>query len=100
MEWNHVEPICGINQVNRCCLMLIWELLESPRFIVYPSLSTSFRIQGKQLNVDVLTPMVGKTTLKAVLIPALKIHAEPLRFLNSLLDDIQSAIIVAVQVLL
>ena len=44
--------------------------------------------------------MVGKTTLKAVLIPALKIHAEPLRFLNSLLDDIQSAIIVAVQVLL
>lgn len=57
--------------------------------------STSFRIQGKQLSVDLLTPMVGKPTSKPVLITALNTYAEPVRFLDYLLDDIQPAAIVA-----
>lgn len=57
--------------------------------------STSFRIQGKQMSVDLLTPMIGKPTSKPVLINALKTYAEPLRFLDYLLDDIQQAVIIA-----
>lgn len=57
--------------------------------------STSFRIQGKQLSVDILTPMIGKPASKPILITALNSYAEPLRFLDYLLDDIQPAIIVA-----
>lgn len=69
-------------------------------FVEVPALnrkapSTSFRIQGKQLSVDVLTPMVGKPNSKAILISALNTYAEPLRFLEFLLHDIQPAIIVA-----
>lgn len=57
--------------------------------------STSFRIQGKQLSVDILTPMIGKPDSKAILISALNTYAEPLRFLDYLLHDTQPAIIVA-----
>lgn len=69
-------------------------------FVEVPALnrkspSTSFRIQGKQLSVDVLTPMVGKPESKPVLITALNTYAEPLRFLDYLLDDVQPAAIVA-----
>jgi len=69
-------------------------------FIEVPALdrkapSTSFRIQGKQLSVDVLTPMIGKPNSKPVLISALNTYAEPLRFLDYLLDDTQPAVIIA-----
>jgi len=69
-------------------------------FVEVPALnrkapSTSFRIQGKQLSVDVLTPMIGKPSSKAILISALNTYAEPLRFLDYLLHDIQPAVIVA-----
>jgi len=69
-------------------------------FVEVPALdrkspSTSFRIQGKQLSVDVLTPMIGKPKSKPVMIKALNTYAEPLRFLDYLLDDTQPAVIVA-----
>jgi len=69
-------------------------------FVEVPALdrkspSTSFRIQGKQLSVDVLTPMIGKPASKPVMIKALNTYAEPLRFLDYLLDDTQPAVIVA-----
>lgn len=69
-------------------------------FVEVPALdrkspSTSFRILGKQLSVDVLTPMFDKPVSKPVLITALNTYAEPLRFLDYLLDDTQPAVIVA-----
>lgn len=69
-------------------------------FVEVPALdrkapSTRFRIFGKQLSVDVLTPLIGKPTSKPVLISALNTYAEPLRFLDFLLEDTQSAVIVA-----
>lgn len=57
--------------------------------------STSFRVQGKQLSVDVLTPMIGKPSAKPVMIKALSTYAEPLRFLDFLLHDTQPAVVVA-----
>ncbi len=69
-------------------------------FIEVPALnrkapSTRFRIQGKQLSVDLLTPLKGKPSSDPVFIPTLNTYAEPLRFLDYLFDDIQPAVMVA-----
>lgn len=69
-------------------------------FVEVPALdrkspSTGFRIQGKQLSVDILTPMIGKPVSKPIFISALNTYAEPLRFLDYLLEDTQPATIVA-----
>ncbi len=69
-------------------------------FIEVPALdrkspSTSFRIQGKQLSVDILTPLIGKPQSKPILISTFNTYAEPLRFLDYLLEDIQPAVIIA-----
>jgi hypothetical protein len=57
--------------------------------------STKFRIRGQQLSVDILTPMLGPHSSKAVHIPTLGIFAEPIRFLDYLLTDIQPAVAIA-----
>jgi hypothetical protein len=69
-------------------------------FIEIPALnrkapSTKFRIRGQQLSVDILTPMLGRTSARPILIPALDIYAEPVRFLDYLLVDMQPAVLVA-----
>ncbi len=69
-------------------------------FVEVPALnrkspSTSFRIQGKQLSVDLLTPMLGKPSSSPVFITSLNTYAEPLRFLDYLLEDTQPAVIAA-----
>ncbi|MBI3545692.1 MAG: hypothetical protein HY081_03735 [Gammaproteobacteria bacterium] len=76
-------------------------LMESELgFIEVPALdrkspSTRFRIKGKQLSVDILTPMVGRTSAKPIHLAALDTYAEPVRFLDYLLADAQPAILVA-----
>jgi len=57
--------------------------------------STSFKVRNEALQVDVLTPLQGKTSSKPVLLKNLNTFAEPLRFLDYLLEDIQPAIVVA-----
>jgi hypothetical protein len=69
-------------------------------FIEVPALSrkspsTRFRIRGKQLSVDVLTPMLGRTSSKPIHVASLGVYAEPVRFLDYLLDDAQPAVVVA-----
>jgi hypothetical protein len=76
-------------------------LMESELgFIEVPALdrkspSTQFRIKGKQLSVDILTPMIGRTTAKPIHLASLDTYAEPVRFLDFLLADSQSAVLVA-----
>ena len=57
--------------------------------------STKFRIRGKQLSVDFLTPLLGRTSGKPIHLKSLGVHAEPVRFLDYLLSDAQPAVIVA-----
>lgn len=69
-------------------------------FIEVPSLnrkapSTKFRIQGKQLSVDILTPLTGKPSSTPILLKSLNTYAEPLRFLDYLLEETQPAVIIA-----
>lgn len=76
-------------------------LIESELgFIEVPALdrkapSTRFRIKGKQLSVDVLTPLLGRNTAKPIHLASLDTYAEPVRFLDYLLEDTQPAILVA-----
>jgi len=65
-------------------------------FIEVPALnrkspSTRFRIRGQELSVELLTPMRGRDTAKPIEIPGLSAFAEPIRFLDYLLDNIQPA---------
>lgn len=76
-------------------------LLESEMgFIEVPTLdrtsaSTKLRIRGHQLSVDILTPMLGRTSSKPVYLGALDAYAEPVRFLDYLLENPQPAVVVA-----
>jgi len=55
--------------------------------------STKFKIRGQELSVELLTPMRGRDTAKPVEIPGLAAFAEPIRFLDYLLEDIQPAVL-------
>ena len=56
--------------------------------------STSFHVRGRQLRVDFLTPMRGRERSSPIRLPALGVSAQPLRFLEYLLDGpIHAAIV-------
>lgn len=68
-------------------------------FIPVPSLdarepSTSFRIRGKEMRVDLLAPLTGKPDKGSLYVPALNARAQPLRFLDYLLEDVVPVVIV------
>src|SRR4029077_13925156 len=47
---------------------------------------TSFQVRGKTLRVDLITPARGRRDGKPILIPRLKAAAQPLEFLDYLLE--------------
>lgn len=55
--------------------------------------STAFKIRGRELTVDVLTPMLGRDTRRPVKITDFDTYAQPLRYLDYLLEDIQTAVL-------
>jgi hypothetical protein len=57
--------------------------------------STKFRVRGRQLSVDLLTPMPSRPSSAPILLRSLKAYAEPVRFLEYLIEDAQPAILVA-----
>lgn len=54
--------------------------------------STRFKIRGRELSVELLTPMYGRSSSEPVAIPGLAAYAEPVRYLDFLLEDIQPAV--------
>lgn len=68
-------------------------------FIPVPTLdprspSTSFRVRGQELRVDLLAPLIGRPDTDPVFVPALNSVAQPLRFLDYLLASPVPAVIV------
>ncbi len=55
--------------------------------------STAFNVKGETMRVDVLTPLVGKPPAGPIALRSLKASAEPVRFLDYLLEDTQPAAI-------
>jgi hypothetical protein len=69
-------------------------------FFLVPSLdprrpSTSFKIRGRELRVDFLTPLAGRETGEPVFLSSLKVSAHPLRFLDFLIEDPVQAVVVS-----
>jgi hypothetical protein len=67
-------------------------------FVEVPALnrkqpSTSFKIRGRELIVDVLAPMRGRETSRPVHLEDIGTYASPLRDLDYLLEDIQPAVL-------
>lgn len=57
--------------------------------------TTSFKISGRDLKIDLLTPLFGKPDSDPVYIDAIKSYAEPVRFLDYLQSDPVSGVILA-----
>ncbi len=56
--------------------------------------STSFSVRGHPLSVDVLTPLVGPPVDGPIFLSGLNVAAQPLRFLDYLIEDHQPAALV------
>jgi hypothetical protein len=56
--------------------------------------STSFKIRGRDLRVDFLTPLLGADSSEPVFLPALGVAAHPLRFLDYLIEAPAQAVVV------
>ncbi len=54
--------------------------------------STSFKVRGRDLRIDFLTPMHGPDSHEPVYLPAFGLSAQPLRHLGYLLDPIIQAV--------
>lgn len=57
--------------------------------------STSFKIRGRELRVDFLTPLHGPDSTEPRFLPSLGVSAFPLRFLDYLLERPVQAVVVA-----
>ncbi len=57
--------------------------------------STSFKIRGRELRVDFLTPLSGPESSTPVFLPSLGVSAHPLRLLDYLIEDPVQAVVVA-----
>ena len=64
-----------------------------PRFSVLSPTdpATSFRVRSADIEVEILTPMVGKERRRPIEIPVLGVAAAPLRFLDYLIEETQPA---------
>lgn len=56
--------------------------------------STSFKIRGKELRVDFLTPLRGPDSERPIYLPAYGVAAQPLRFLDYLVEALIPAVVV------
>lgn len=92
---NVIPVVIDNKQVNLSELILRSGLgfFEVPAFD-HRNPSTSFQVRGKELRVDLLTPMIGKTSSKPVLLKSFNAPALPVRFLEYLLEDVQPAAVV------
>lgn len=62
--------------------------------------STSFKVRGRDLRVDFLTPMIGTESSKAAFLPAFGLSAKPLRHLGYLIEDSMQAVVMGSDVVL
>ena len=56
--------------------------------------ATSFTMRGAEIEVDLLTPLIGRERTKPVPLPMLGAAATPLRFLDYLIEETQPGAIV------
>lgn len=62
--------------------------------------STSFKVRGRDLRIDFLTPMSGRESQKPVFLPAFGLSAQPLRHLDFLLEQGTQSVILGTDTVL
>jgi hypothetical protein len=69
-------------------------------FFPVPSLdtrqpSTSFKVRGREMRVDFLTPLTGAESTEPIFLPSLGVSDHPLRFLDFLIEQPAQAVLIA-----
>lgn len=54
---------------------------------------TSFKMRGKEIHLDILTPLVGPEKSGPVILHAWGVAAEPLRYLDYLIEDTEQTVV-------
>jgi hypothetical protein len=62
--------------------------------------STSFKVRGRDLRVDFLTPMIGRESSRVAFLPAFGLSAKPVRHLDYLIEDPMQAVVIGADVVL
>jgi hypothetical protein len=59
--------------------------------------ATTFRVRGEDIEVDLLTPLIGRARNEPVAVPLLRAAATPLRFLDYLIEENQPGAVLGAQ---
>ena len=94
------DPAIGVALARETSAVNLEDFIESSGLDLHPvppldrkRPSTSFKVRGRDLRIDFLTPMIGKETQQPVFLPAFKLSAQPLRHLGYLLEPVSQAVI-------
>jgi hypothetical protein len=101
------DPAIGVALARETSAVDLDEALTETdlRFRAFPALdrnnpSTSFKIRGRELRVDILTPMRGRESSAPIYLPAYNLSAQPLRFLEYLIETPIQATVIATDAVL
>jgi len=101
------DPAIGVALARDTSPVELEEIIERSGLDLHPvppldrkQPSTSFKVRGRDLRVDFLTPMIGRESSKATFLPAFGLSARPLRHLDYLIEDPMQAVVVGSDVVL
>ena len=94
------DPAIGVALARESSAVELEELISASGLDLHPvpplnpkRPSTSFKVRGRDLRIDFLTPMRGRDSQEPVFLPAFKLSAQPLRHLDFLLQEGTQAVI-------
>jgi hypothetical protein len=95
------DPAIGVALARQTEPVKLEELIASSGLNLHPvppldpkRPSTSFKVRGRELRIDLLTPMRGRESHEPVFLPAFGLSAQPLRNLDYLLEPVIQAVAV------
>jgi hypothetical protein len=101
------EPAIGVALARESSTVELEKVIASSGLDLHPvppldrmQPSTSFKIRGRDLRVDFVTPLKGRETRRAVFLPAFGLSGTPLRHLDYLLAEIHQAVVFGSDVVL
>jgi hypothetical protein len=101
------DPAIGVALARNTSPVELEEIIERSGLNLHPvppldrkQPSTSFKVRGRDLRVDFLTPMVGRESSKAAFLPAFGLSARPLRYLDYLIEEPIQAVVMGSAVVL
>jgi len=94
------DPSIGVALARETSTVELEELINASGLDLHPvppldprRPSTSFKVRGRDLRIDFLTPMRGKDSQNPVFLPAFQLSAQPLRHLEYLLTRETQAVV-------